>query len=231
MLVTMINDAIAQEKLRRAIQATPAARQQGLKEIAGAVMRQIVTRAPRDTNAYANAWAQGGNQVGLGPLPMPALNPHSKLKAMADRRLEAVRYWQRIVDSNAAKGRTGKWPTDAIAKLAAAKADLVRLAALNVGRVTAPAPTGNMAPDTVTATVVNDGGSGEAIQVGDRSYYRITNREKHARGVEARTRLVRDIREPFRKLGLSGGATKGFIARLAIASGLASAVPTGRSRR
>lgn len=223
-----IDDSVLAAKLRAAIQGSPEVRQEALKIMTTRVMQAVVGYAPRDTNAYANAWAQASTQAGLGEFPMPPLNPKSKLNRKAEWYIEGVRYWQQIVDSNAAKQRTGRWADDARGKLIQAQALLTAFYAKNEGRILAPPVTGSEGSHTIKAEVINEGGIGEFIQVADRTYYRLTNYEKHARGVEARTHLMQNAREPFRALGLTGGIRTTYIQRIALVSGLATKLTPGR---
>lgn len=217
-----VNDSELQRKLRAAIQATPQARQEALKIMVTKTMQAIVGYAPRDTNAYGNAWAQAATTAGLGAFPMPPLNTNSKLNRKAEWYVGTVQYWKNIVRLHEEAGRTGKWPEDARAKLVAAEANLASFNARNAGRLAIPVLTGQA--DTIAVPTISEGGTGQMIQVSDRTYYRFTNREPHARGVEARTQLVQRATAPFRALGMRGMPRVRFLERWAIASGLAVSV-------
>lgn len=223
MITARVDTKQLEEKLRRAAQASGPARQQALRIMLDRVMRTVDEIAPRDTNAFANAWAKAANSVGLGPFAILPLNRANRRGAarLGDWLRSAVGYWGKIVALNESRGRTkGTWPAAARAKLEQAKVALVDFERRNPNVIAMEVPPGKVARGSISFLPAE--GHGQEQQAADRTYFRMTNQRRGARFIENRSRTMQQARAPFRSIGLTGAGGKRFIDRVAFASGLAS---------
>lgn len=179
------------------------------------VMRQIVGEVPVDTHRLQRGYAMAANQAGLGPFPVPAVNPskwrdkvNMETAAQIDRFERAVKYWKNIIQYRyVAKGRsTGKGYTDALKKLAMYEKRLrkAQIIAARFGFGLESIAIYRSSKTGITVTVRDKvyGGEGKRVQVPGFNGVEIHNLEPHASIVESYDHTVRDAFAAAKGTGL-----------------------------
>jgi len=213
-----------ERKLKKMAQATPSARRGALDILVRNVMQEVSVTAHRDTNRWANGWAQASNMAGVGPIVVRPLNKASRHSQIIRTLHAQHRLWQRIVDRYEMQGRKDKWYNRAVRKRDKAVEQIRRFADTPEEAVIVINMYRNSKYEGGLATIRHKiyGGTGSAIDVGDRSYTRLHNLEAHATLVEYKFRTLRAAERRVWRLGLHR-ASKRYIERVQRFSGYSGA--------
>ena len=185
------------------------------------VADEIMRTAPRDTNRYVRGYAQAFNQAGVGPLPVPAINPSSHANRIRQRLSRQYRWaarrlamWYGVVPGSTvvtAPGRTkDKWYRKLIKQRDKAWDQIQKFTETSIligGRKTQyDLVHGNITNLSLSSlATVRDkiyGGEGRRINLGGRTVIVVKNLEPHTNFVERRSRIMRKALDKARGTGL-----------------------------
>lgn len=204
MLRLKVDASKGKARIRKMLEGCPDARRTVVAASARMVLNRALATAKRDTNRYANGWAQAGNAAGIGLFRVRPLNKASRFNKIEVRLRGEVDWWARIVNRYDRVGRRDKWYARAARRLARAREEYERLMKAEDGAVIAINAFSSLgskrAPRALFKTY---GGMGRIMNIGSRTYVVLRNLEPHSSIVERNTRNMRNAASFLKGSGLS----------------------------
>jgi hypothetical protein len=234
-LTCRFNTRKLEDKLRKAAQASPAARRQALIILGHEVVADVLRRAPRDTNRFVNGWAHAGNAAGVGPFPIRPIEKAAKRDEILKKLTAQFDRWDRLVRFRyESKGRDDKWARQARRRRDAAFEQLRRFAEAGDTAIAFDLYDWQSRKTKRALTTIRHkvyGGTGHIVAVGgNRSYLVLHNQEPHTTIVERRVRVMSSAIGKFKGIGFHK-ATQGYISKVAEASGFATSLKEVGAKR
>jgi hypothetical protein len=173
-------------KHRRLAAAGPEARRAALREMLKPVLAEVEAKAPRDTNRYVRAYMQA--RLGLGiPGVIPGVEKSEFLETVVWRLRRQLGLWEARMEYMRREGRTDekyyRKVVRNVERLREMGAKYTDSSIVIFGR-------GEQIHRTISTIY---GGEGRFVDLGNRTFAQLINREPHARIVESRHFAMRQL--------------------------------------